>query len=188
MASRVAANSLVSWTFAPAMAAPGDHPRLPPRRSASPLFPAVGGITAYQIAPHPRFAHDGVGRLPLPVAPAQISTRLHQHGPHAPQDTALAPVLEMPVHGAVVAKHRRQLIPLAAGAQAEDDAIQHRTQVDAPMPLGFGGIALAQDWLDERPYVVRNFPNRGLRFGVHDNPPQLFRVTQESYRRVERFD
>jgi hypothetical protein len=77
------------------------------------------------------------------------------------------------MHGAVVAKLLRQLIPLAAGAQAEDDAIEHPAQIDPAMPLGLGGIEFIEHLLDEHPYIVRDFPNGWLCTYVHDNPPGL---------------
>jgi hypothetical protein len=69
-------------------------------------------------------------------------------------------VLEVPGHGTLIAKLRRQLMPWAAGAQTEDETIQHRARVDTAMPLKLGGGALAAERLNGRPYVVRYFPDR----------------------------
>jgi hypothetical protein len=85
----------------------------------------------------------------------------------------LAPLLEVPVHRAVVAKWLGQLMPLAAGAQAEADAIQHPAQIHAAMPFGLSRVALVKDRLDHRPYIIRNFPDRWLNCCVHDNSPCL---------------
>jgi hypothetical protein len=137
---------------------------------------AVCRVTPYQVAARPGFAHGGIGRSPLPINPAQLITGLDQDGPEARQKAALAPLLEMAMDGAVIAKARRELISLAAGAQTEDDAIEHRAQIDAAMPLGLGGITLMENRLEQCPYVVRPFPDRWLLllFAVclaHGNPP-----------------
>jgi hypothetical protein len=112
--------------------------------------------------------------LPLPVNPAQLVADFDQDGPDAREDATLTPALEVPVHGAVVAKLLRQLIPLATSAQAKEDPIEYPAQIDTAMARGLGGVALVEDGLDDGPYVVRNFPNRRLSCGVHDNPPYLY--------------
>jgi hypothetical protein len=96
----------------------------------------------------------------VPVDPAQSLARLDQHGPDAREDTALAPVLEVSMHGTVVAKLLGQLIPLAAGAQAENDTIEHPARRDAAKALGLGGVALVEDVLDSGPYL------NGIKIGV----------------------
>src|SRR5262245_9711253 len=58
---------------------------------------------------------------------------------------------------AVVAKWLGQLVPLAAGAQAEDDAIQHLAQIHSPMPFGLGRTVFVQNRLDKQPDVIRSF-------------------------------
>jgi hypothetical protein len=65
------------------------------------------------------------------------------------------------------------LVPLAAGAQAEDDAIEHLAPLDPPMPRGLGGLDVIEDRLDKRPYIIRDFPNGWLRICVHDPSPGL---------------
>jgi hypothetical protein len=114
--------------------------------------------------------------LPLLINPAQLIAGLDQDGPEALQNAALAPLLEMAMDGAVIAKAGRELIPWAAGAQTEDDAIEHRAQLDAAMPLGVGWITVMENRLEQCLYVVRNFPDRWqlLLFAVwlaHGNPP-----------------
>src|ERR671916_84787 len=157
----------------------GRHP-LPPRDGVLPLFPTVCGVAAHQLASHPRFAHGGVGGLPLPVHPAQHATGLHQDGPKLGEDTALTPLLEVAMHGAIVAKLLRQLIPLATRAQTEDNAIEHPAQLHAAMPLGLSRITVVEDWLDHCPYVIRYFPMRWLSCGVHANPPCLYHTGELS--------
>jgi hypothetical protein len=88
----------------------------------------------------------------------------------------LTPLLEVAMHRAVVSKVRRELIPLAAGAQTKDDAIQNAPEIHPPVALGLGGVVFVQNRLDERPDVIGNFPDgrRLLVLGsllAHDNPP-----------------
>jgi len=133
-------------------------------------------VAAYQVTPHAGFAHGGVGGLPLPVHPTQLITRLNQHGPDPRQETALAPPLEVPVHRAIVAKLRGQLVPLAASAQTEDDAIEDAPEIHPPMPRGLGRIVFIQNRLEKRPDVIGNFPDGRLLPSLgsllaHDNPP-----------------
>ncbi len=166
--------------------AQSDDHRLCPSRDAAASPQSAGGAPPRWPLVHPLFPRS-VGWRPtksppiraLPIAASAAChcqstpfvTRLDQHGPEARQDAALAPRLEVPVPRAVVAKLRGPLMPLAASAQTEDDAIQHPAQIDPPMPLGLGRVALVEDRLDDRPYIVRNFPDRGLNCCVRDNPP-----------------
>jgi hypothetical protein len=130
-------------------------------------------MAAYQVAAHAGFAHGGGSGLPLPVDAAPLSTGLDQHGPDLGEASQRAPALEVPMPGAVVATRRGPLVALAAGAQAEDDALEHPAQIDPPMPLGFGGIDGIEDLLDERPHIVRDFPNGWLRLCVQAPSPGL---------------
>jgi hypothetical protein len=71
----------------------------------------------------------------------------------------LAPLLEMPVHCAVVAQPLRQLIPLATSAQTENDAIEDAPKIHPPMALGLGRIVFIQNRLNKRPDIIGNFPD-----------------------------
>jgi len=53
-----------------------------------------------------------------------------------------APLLEMAMYRAVVPKAHRELIPLAAGTQTEDDAIQGTPELHPPIPLGLRKILI----------------------------------------------
>jgi hypothetical protein len=130
-------------------------------------------MAAPQVAAHAGLAHGRVGSLPRPGAPAQLVADFAQDGPDAREDATLTPALAVPVHGAVVAKLLRQLMPWAARAQAKDHAIESPAQIDTAMALGLGGVDLVENGRDDGPYVVRHFPNRRLSCGVHDNPPCL---------------
>jgi hypothetical protein len=82
-----------------------------PPGSVLPRFPAVDRMAARQVAAPPGFAHGGVGGLPQPVDPAQRITDLDKHDPDPCEDYQLTPALAVPMHGAVVAKRRGQLVP-----------------------------------------------------------------------------
>ena len=162
MASSVSASSLVSCRLAPAIVIPSGPPLASTTRLRfTPFSPGPWGF-APPNPPPAGFAHGGVGRLPLPVHPAQRVTGLDQRGPEACQQAVLAPLLEVAMHRAVIPKARRELIPLAAGAQTEDNAIQHTPEIGPSMPLAFGRIVFVQNRLDERPNVIGNFPDGRL--------------------------
>jgi hypothetical protein len=130
-------------------------------------------MAAHQVAAHAGVAHGGIGGLPRPVDAAPRIPGLDQNGPEPCEDAQLAPALEVPMHGAVVAKSFGPLVPLATRAPAEDEAIGHPAQIDPPMPFGLGGLDCLEDLLDERPYTIRDFPNGRLRLGVHEPSPGL---------------
>jgi hypothetical protein len=130
-------------------------------------------MAAYQVATHPGFAHGSIGGLPRPVDAAQLITGLYKHSPAPFEDAQGTPALEVPMPRAVIAERCRQLVPLAAGAQAKDEAIEHLAQIDPPMPLGRGGLDFIEDLLAERPHIIRSFPNGGLRRCLHDPSPGL---------------
>jgi hypothetical protein len=56
----------------------------------------------------------------------------------------LAPLLEVAVHGAVVAKLLRQLVPRAASTHTEDDAVEHAPEIHPAMPFALGRIVFVQ--------------------------------------------
>jgi hypothetical protein len=95
-----------------------------PRGCVLPLFPAVGGVAAYQVAPHAGCAHGGVGGLPLPLDAVQPITGLHQHCPEAAENPRLTPALEVSMDGAVIPQCLREAVPLASCAQTKDDAVE----------------------------------------------------------------
>jgi hypothetical protein len=166
----------------------GRHPLRRPGY-AVPLFPAVGGIAAYQVAPQAGLAHSRIGRLPLPIDAVQGFALLHQRGPDALKETALAQLLEVAVHRAVVTELFRQLVPLAASPQAKEDAVQHPPQVHPPRPFGLGGIVFVQDRLEHRPHIVWDLPDgrHWLMVGLwssHGLPP----LCEEGYRQGFSFD
>jgi hypothetical protein len=74
----------------------------------------------------------------------------------------MTPVLKVAMHRAVIAELLRQVVPLAAGPQAKDDAIEDPPQVHPPMSFGLSWIMGIQNLLDHRPDVVWNFPDGRL--------------------------
>ena len=85
-------------------------------------------------------------------------------------------MLAVAMQRAIVALSRRQLIPLAAGAQTADDAIQHAPEIHPPVPCGLGRIVFVQHRLGERLDVMGNFPEGRLlpwleSLLAHDHPP-----------------
>jgi hypothetical protein len=113
--------------------------------------------------PEPGFPQRSVGRLPLPAYRAQLGTRFDQNRPDPGQYTVSAPALEPAVHRAVITELLGQLVPLAARAEAEDDAIERLAPVD-PWPTAMGAGSrrrvFEQDRLDALPEFVVNFPDR----------------------------
>jgi hypothetical protein len=137
-------------------------------------------MAAPQVAAHAGVAPGGVGGVPRPVDSAQRLTGWDQHGPKPCADSPRAPALAVPLHGAVVATRLGPWGPLAAGAQAEAEARAHPAQLDPPMPRGLGGLDVIADLRDKRPYLSRDFPNGGLRLGVHDPSPGLSHMGEGS--------
>jgi len=76
------------------------------------------------------------------------------------EDAGLGPALEPAVHAGVVAETFRQLIPLAAGAHLEDDAVETRSPAHGPAPRGFPGPERLEDGADQVPEFVVEFPDR----------------------------
>jgi hypothetical protein len=113
--------------------------------------------------PEPGPAQPPVGRLPLPLDLAQLVALLDQESPDLLEDAVSAPPLEPAVHRTVVAILLGQSVPLAAAAEAEDDAVEGRAPID-PIPaavlLGRRWGVLQQDRLDPFPQFVGDLPDR----------------------------
>ena len=112
------------------------------------------------------FAHRRIGRLPLPLDAVQSLASEQQLVPDIVEDAQGAPGLEMPMHGAVVAKLLGQLVPLTARAKPVEDTVQDRTQRHALSIPRVLGILAFQNPRDDLPDIVRNAPDGGfwLRF------------------------
>jgi hypothetical protein len=113
--------------------------------------------------------------LPLPIDGPEVVALLDQGGPDPLEDAVAAPALEPAVHRAIVAEVPGQLVPLAAGAEAEDDAVEGRTQVDAgpaAVALGWRRGVLQQDGFDPLPEAVIVFPDGLQRLDTTLRPGQ----------------
>jgi hypothetical protein len=111
--------------------------------------------------------------LPLPVHRPEVVAFLDQHGPDLLQDAVSAPSLEPAMDRAIVAELLGELVPLAAAAEAEDDPVEGRPQVDARSPavlLGRWWGILQKDRLDPLPEAVGGFPDGLQRLGVTLRP------------------
>src|SRR5256885_9077655 len=82
------------------------------------LARSVGFLPTF-FPPEPGLAQPPVGALPVPVDAAQFGTGLDEGGPELAHHPVPAPALEPAVDGGVVAELLGQVVPLAAGPQAE---------------------------------------------------------------------
>jgi hypothetical protein len=115
--------------------------------------------------PEPGLAQHRVGTLPLPLHPAEFVAFDDQHCPDLLEDAAFDPALEPIVYGALGSESLGELVPLAAAAHPEEDAIEHLPPVCDPSSRGLLGPVLLEDGLDSLPEFVGNFPDRAQGFG-----------------------
>jgi hypothetical protein len=127
--------------------------------------------------PEPGLPQHPVGRLPLPLDGSEFVAFLDQHGPDLLEDTVAAPPLEPAVNRAVVTELLRELVPLAAAAEAEDDPVEGRPPVDplaaAIRPGRWWGV-FEEDRLDPLPEAVGDFPDGLQRLDIALRPGQGF--------------
>src|SRR4051794_8126589 len=164
MASIVSFSSFCSTTLAPAI----TTPRGPPSPSVTRLFlvpflPRSVGFLPVFSPPEAGLAQHRVGRLPLPVHPAEFVALGDQHRPDLLEDAALDPALEPVVDGALGAEPLGQLVPLAAAAHPEDDRVEHLSPVGDMASGRLPGPELHQDGLDPPPEFVGDLPDRSQR-------------------------
>src|SRR4051812_5188299 len=167
MASIVSRNSRWSFTLAGAI----TTPRGPPSASTStlslvPFFPRSVGFFPTFFPPEAGLAQTPVRRLPLPVHGPQLVALLDQLGPDTLHDATGAPALEPVVDGALGTELTRQLLPLAAGTQAEDDAVERPSPVGVVAAGAFARPEILEDGQDPLPEGVGHFPDspQGLSF------------------------
>src|SRR3954447_9618274 len=125
IASIVSFKSFCSTTFAPAISTPSG----PPSPSVSRLFlvpflPRSVGFLPVFSPPGPGLAQHRVGRLPLPLHPAEFVALGDQDRPDLLEGAPLDPPLEPTVDGALGAVPLGQLAPLAAAPQPEEDPVE----------------------------------------------------------------
>src|SRR5512135_979974 len=150
--SIVAARSLRSSTFAPAITTPSG----PPSPSVTrlflvPFFPRSVGFLPVFFPPEAGLAQHRVGRLPLPLHPSQFVALGDQHRPDLLEDATLDPTLEPVVDRALGAEPFGQLVPLAAAPEPKDDRVEHLPPVGDPASRRFLGPELLEDRLNALP-------------------------------------
>src|SRR5438552_11727795 len=152
MASIVSRSSF--WSFT--LAAASTTPKGPPSPSTStlslePFFPRSVGFLPTFFPPEPGFAEPAVRALPLPVYGPEFVALGRQLSPDALHDAAGAPALEPVVDSALRAELAGQLLPLAARAHAEDDAVERSAPIGMVPARALGRPELFQDRQDTLP-------------------------------------
>src|SRR3954447_13558716 len=122
IASIVSFKSFCSTTFAPAITIPSG----PPSPSVTRLFfvpflPRSVGFLPVFFPPEPGLAQHRVGRLPLPLHPAEFVALGDQHRPDLLEDAPFDPPLEPVVDRALGAEPLGELVPLATASHPEED-------------------------------------------------------------------
>lgn len=110
--------------------------------------------------PEPGLAQLRVGRLPIPLHPAEFVALGDQDRPDLLEDPAGDPPLEPVVDGALGTEAFGQLVPLAPAAETEEDRVEHLPPVGNPAPGRFLGPEVLEDGLDPQPQGVGDLPDR----------------------------
>src|SRR5205085_1672092 len=132
------------------------NPRSAPPPTASACDPSSG-----RMACSPR-RYGGCAACDPPWSPPAARLGCHSPcpGPDPLHHAVVAPALEPAVDGAVRAELLGQAVPLAATAEAVDDAIEHGPPIPGRLSaLGAGLPILPEDWFNASPEVVRNLPD-----------------------------
>jgi hypothetical protein len=125
-----------------------------------PDLPRSVGFLPVFFPPEPGLAQHRVGRLPLPLDPAQFVALGDQDRPDLLEDAARDPALEPVVDGALGAELGRQLLPLAAAAHPKEDGVEHGPPVGDATSGGLAGPEFLEDGLDPLPEIVGDLPDR----------------------------
>ncbi len=115
--------------------------------------------------PAPGLAQQRVGRLPVPLHPAEFVARGDQQGPDPLEDAPLDPPLEPAVDRALGPVPLRQPLPLAPAPHPEDDPVEHLPPVGGVAPGGLAGPELLEERLDPLPQLIRDLPDRAQGLG-----------------------
>jgi hypothetical protein len=124
-----------------------------------PFLPRSVGFLPVFFPPEPGLAQHRVGRLPLPLHPAEFVALGDQDRPDLLEDAAFDPALEPIVDGALGAEAFGELVPLATASHPEDDRVDHLPPVGDPPARGLLGPELLEDRLDPSPELVGDFPD-----------------------------
>ena len=117
---------------------------------------AVGGILAHLFPPKGGFGHRAVHRQPRPVNPPQGVIVQQALSPEGKEDVRLRPLLEAAMGGTTGTEARFvQRIPLAAGAEHEEDGIHGLPIIDTGTMTPQGvRFARREQRLDALPQLV----------------------------------
>src|SRR4051794_11780481 len=161
IASMVAPRSFWSTTLAAAVTTPSGPPAPSTRiLFLVPFLPRSVGFLPTFFPPEPGLAQHRVGRLPLPLDPAELVALGHEHGPDPLEYSAGGPPLEPVVDGALGPEPLGHLVPLAPAPHPEDDAVDHLSPVGDPAAGRLHGPEVQEDRLDPPPQLVGDFPHR----------------------------
>lgn len=133
--SSVSRTSRMSGVLAPLTAAPNGTPapsvstlRLVPRLARS-----VGFLPVF-FPPERGLGHGSVQRLPLPIDPLEVLVFLEGDGPQLAEEALFDQPLEIAMDGAAGAELPRDGLPLAAGAQDIENAVEGSAPTEGGPP------------------------------------------------------
>ena len=136
-----------------------------------PGLPRSVGFLPIFFPPEPCLAHPAVGTLPLPLDVPEFFAFAQEAGPDPLHHAVVAPALEPAVDGAVRAELLGQAVPLAATAEAVDDAIEQGPPIPGRLSaLGAGLPILPEDGFNASPEVIRDLPDGIQRLGLGTLP------------------
>src|SRR5205823_9046011 len=151
-----------------------------PRRSLSrwrlvPSFPRLVGSDPVSSPPRGGRHRGAVGALAVPPDPVRPIVASELLGPEPPPHPTPGPLLKARMDGGPGAELPGDRLPLAAGAQHMQDAIEHPTKWHRRPTTGPRRFLRRQDLLADRPQVVRHPPERRRRTRIivarHRAPP-----------------
>ncbi len=113
-----------------------------------------------------RFAQRTIQGLPLPVNAVQFVIVSQQQCPHLGEEAFLNPLAEAQVTGRAGTKFYRDLLPLAAGSQNVDNAVQDTAVIHAGSSVFLLGRGRWDEGLYMLPHFIGNAPDCGWMLGL----------------------
>src|SRR5688572_19921113 len=145
MPSRVASARFMSVRLAALITTLNGAPRQSLRTwRFVPSLPRLVGSGPVSDPPRGGRHRRAVGRLPIPADAVRAVVAPQLVGPEPLPGAILHPLLEPPVAGRAGAKFRRHRLPLAAGAQDVEDAVEHGPERNGGATGGAGRFLLRQ--------------------------------------------
>src|SRR3954466_7003579 len=138
-----------------------DAPPVDQQMSLSPRFAQVRGVGPRRFAPERSSQQLGVGRLPLPVDPAASVIPLKHQFHNAVDDPCPCPLLKAAMGGRSGAVATGKSLPVAAGAQNEEDAINHLAERHGWTPWGTRFFFRWEQGTNALPHLLRDSPDGG---------------------------